>query len=106
MLKQDKITIQGKDLIEELGLEGLPLERQEKLVKEISNVLYDRVLLRVMEKLSEKEAGEINNLLGKKEYQKADQIIAKKVPNFAAILKEEIEKFGEEMIRRVKEKTV
>ncbi len=99
---KDKITIQGKDLIKELGLEDLPLEKQEKLIKEMSNMVYDKVLLRVMENLSGQEAKEINDYLDNKEYEKADKYIADKVPNFAAILKQEIEKFGEEMIKRVK----
>ena len=103
---ENKITIQGKDLIEKLGLENLPLESQEKIIKEMSDVVYDRALLRVVEKLSEQEAEEINEYLGNKEYEKADKYIADKVPDFAVILKEEIRKFGEEMIRKVKEKTV
>ena len=98
--KEDKtITIQGIDLIKELGLENLPIERQEKLIEEMSNVVYGRIVLRIVDELSEKEAEELNNLFDKGGMEKVDEYLRDKVPNFVSILEEEIKSFGDGMIK-------
>ncbi len=102
--QNQKITIQGKDLIKELGLENLSVDEQEKLVSDMSEVVYERVLLRVVEKLSDEEATELNNLFEKGNMEKIDQYLRDRVPDFASILKKEIEKYQEEMIKNIGEK--
>ena len=100
---EDKtITIQGRDLIKELGLENLPVERQEKLVEEISDVVYGRILLRIVDELSEEEAEELNNLFDKGGMEKVDEYLRDKVPDFVSVLEEEIKSFGDEMIEKAK----
>ena len=96
------ITIQGKDLIKELGLENLPVERQEKLVEEMSDVVYGRILLRIVDELSEEEAEELNNLFDKGGMEKVDEYLRDKVPDFVSILEEEIKSFGDGMIEGAK----
>ncbi len=102
--QNQKITIQGKDLIKELGLENLSVDEQEKLVSDMSEVVYERVLLRVVEELSDEEATELNNLFEKGNMEKIDQYLRDRVPDFASILKKEIEKYQEEMIKNIGEK--
>jgi len=102
--QNQKITIQGKDLIKELGLENLSVDEQEKLVSDMSEVVYERVLLRVVEKLSDEEATELNNLFEKGNMEKIDQYLRDRVPDFASILRKEIEKYQEEMIKNIGEK--
>ena len=102
--QNQKITIQGKDLIKELGLENLSVDEQEKLVSDMSEVVYKRVLLRVVEKLSDEEATELNNLFEKGNMEKIDQYLRDRVPDFASILRKEIEKYQEEMIKNIGEK--
>ncbi|MDI6591834.1 MAG: DUF5663 domain-containing protein [Patescibacteria group bacterium] len=102
--KEEKITIQGKDMIKELGLENLLLEGQVELIKKMSEVLYERIFLRLVNELSDEEAEEVSRYLEKKDYKKMDRYLIEKIPNFSAIWKEEIEKFQEEMIKRVKER--
>lgn len=101
---KNKIVIQGKDLINELGLENLSVETQAELIDRMSDVVYKRVLLQVMDKLSEKDVAELNEFFDGKGDKNPEEIIRDKVPDFASLLKEEIDKFGEEMIKKVKER--
>lgn len=102
MEEKNKQTIQAKDIIKELGLEALSIEKQAELVERMSKLIYKRILLRILDKLSEEETMKLNKLLKKRNYEKVDEYIRDKVPDFASILKEEIENFQEEMVKRVK----
>jgi len=97
-----KLILQGRDMVEELGLENLAKEKQGKILEELGKVLYDRMLLRLIEKLSDEEAEKVNILLNKGEIEKAYEYIERKVPNFPAILKKEIKAFQEAVIQRAK----
>lgn len=99
--EKNKIIIEGKDLISELGLEGLSPKKQAELIDRMSDIVFKRVLLRVTERLSEGDVGVMNKFLSKKNYKKAEEIIRDKVPEFFSILKEEIEKFGKEIKGRL-----
>lgn len=103
MIKQKSTTIQGKDLIKELNLEGLPEEKQAKLVYEMANLVYDQILFRIADDLTEAEALELNKLLDSGEEQKIFEFLQKKVPDFVGLLREEIKKFEEKMIKNVRQ---
>lgn len=102
MTKQKPTQIQGKDLIKELNLEGLPEEKQAKLVYEMANLAYDRILFRIADDLTEAEAIELNNLLDKGDEKKIFEFLQGKVPDFVSLLKEELKKFEDKMIDGVK----
>lgn len=105
MLKiRKKLTILGRDMIEELGLEDLPEERQLKIVSEMGDALYDRILLRLVEKLNDKEAEEMNRLLKEGKEEKINEYLEKKIPNLGAIIKREVKTFQKEIIKRTKER--
>jgi len=100
-MAQDKITIKGKeiDLIKELGLEGLPIEKQKEMLERMANVVNKRIILRAMEELSEDEVMEINSSLVSLDTQEALNLLDEKIPNFDKIVSEEIAKFQEEMLK-------
>lgn len=103
MIKQKITTIQGKDLIKELNLEGLPEEKQAKLIYEMVNLVYDRILFRIADDLTEDEAIELNKLLDSGEEKKIFEFLERKVPDFITLLKEEIKNFEDRMIKNVRE---
>jgi len=91
------ITQQDVDVIKDMGLEGLSVDDQEKLLSKISEVVWERSLLRLVENLTEQEAEELNNLLDREEdTKKIDDYLKEKTPDFATILKEEIIKYHEQ----------
>lgn len=106
MVETKKQTIQLKDIIKELGLENLSIEKQAELIDRMSKLIYQRILLQAINKFSEEEAAELNQLLGKENYEKVDEYIRDKCPEFVSILKEELKNFEEEMIKKVKERVV
>lgn len=104
--KEDKTrTIQGRDLIEKLGLKALPVKQQEKLIEEMSEIVYKRIILRVVDRLSDDEAEELNNLFGAGDMKAIDEYLRDKLgneePDFVSILEEEIKKYGDEMVERI-----
>jgi len=100
--EDEKIVIQEKDIIKELGLESLSVERQEKLIQEISDAVYDRILFKIADKLTEEEAIELNNLLDRGEKKKIYKYVKEKIPDLASLLKEEIRKFEDKIIEETK----
>lgn len=102
--KNKKIIIQGRDMIEELRIENLPGQKQQKILSEMGKALYDRILLQMIKKLSNKEAEKVNDFLERGETEKAFKYIETKVLNFGAIIKKEVKTFQKEMMKAVKGK--
>ncbi|MCK4355295.1 hypothetical protein KAW43_03075 [Candidatus Parcubacteria bacterium] len=102
MVTTNQQTIQFRDLFKELGMESLPIEKQAGIIEKVSRIVYKKILLRIMDKLSDEDAIEIDALLEKKDYEKVDEYIRDKTPDFITILKEEIEKVRTEVIGRMR----
>lgn len=101
MTKKEEI----KDLLNEniiglLGLEALPDEEKLSLLNKMSELVWKRVLLRIMERFSEEEARELEAILNDEE--KVFQYLSDKSPDFLDILKEEIVKIKAEMVEVAK----
>lgn len=100
-MAQDKITIKGReiDFIKELGIEDLPIEEQGRLVERMANVVNKRLILRILDHLSEEEVKLVNANLVSGDTETAFKIMDEKVPNFDKIVSEELAKFQEEMLK-------
>jgi len=84
-------------LIKKLGLENLSEEEKLKVLEETSDIVFDRVLIRLMNELSEEEANEFNNLLENEKEDEVAKVLYAKFPNINDIFDEEIEKVKEEL---------
>lgn len=93
-----------KTLIEELGLNGLPQDKQEELVIKMTEVLLKRIFLETMEKLDDS---------GKEEYQKIaeggnatpeqmEEFLKSKISNYDQLVQKVVDEFKEEMKAGVK----
>jgi len=102
MVQKEKIIIQGKDLIEELGLEYLSLEEQEELLVKIIEVVYSRVLERVLERLTEGEAAQVAGLIKEERFAEANNLLEGKVFDFDKILRRELFDFEQEIVQAIK----
>ena len=56
----------AKNIIKELGLDALPPERQEEVILKIGELINQRIVVRVLEKLSEAEKDEFEKVLSEK----------------------------------------
>jgi hypothetical protein len=91
-----------KDLIKELGFDYLSLEKQEELVTEMNGIVYDRVILKILEMITDEEAINLSKLMEEKKEKEAKDFIMKKIPEFDKILKQEEFNFQQEIIQVVK----
>jgi succinate dehydrogenase flavin-adding protein (antitoxin of CptAB toxin-antitoxin module) len=89
------------NIIEVLGLESLPDEQKIKMVQQMTDLAQKRIMLRIMEHLSEKEKDEFEKILGGPDVDlAAAEFIQNKVPNFDEMIKEEIVKVKQELIEK------
>jgi len=96
-----KIKEQIKNIVEELGLESFPLCKQEEIVIKIAEIVYDRVLLRILTKLTDQEARQLSQLIDQNRKDDVDKMLKGKFPDFEGLLKEEIILTQKELIRGV-----
>jgi hypothetical protein len=83
-----------KNLITSLHLDTLPAEEQQKAIEHIGRIIYERVMIRVLDVLSEKDKDALDALLGKT--QEGDDIaefLQSKIPNLEQLVNEEIASF-------------
>jgi len=92
----DQSVIQD-NILKELGIDQLPQEKQEEVLAAMTEVLLKRIILRVLQGLSEAQRGEFEQLCAAGDQEKVNQFLAKNVPNYEAVIKEEIGQFKNEM---------
>lgn len=94
MLNQKSLK---QNIIAALGLQSLPLERQAALIDKMAELVEKRLILRIIEKISEEDAREFaDNVADKSDEDKA-KFLLEKFPNFAEMMNEEIEKVKAEL---------
>jgi hypothetical protein len=89
----------SKDMIAEWGLGSLPEPKQIEMVDRIGRLLYQAILVRSLDILSEKEQTEFDALLDKDTTTPQDvlQFLATKIPTFEEMRKEEVEKLKDDL---------
>ena len=93
----------NQDIIKYIGLEHLDEAKQEETLLRIGKVIYQAVMLRVMDVLTEEEQKgfeEVLDKVGADESKQAEimEFLKAKIPNLDDIAKEEIIKFKEETV--------
>jgi len=81
----------SKDIIKEWGLESMPLEKQVDIVDRIGKMIYQAVLVRALDILSEKEQEEFDQILDKDTStpQEVLAFLQSKIPTFEQLVMEE-----------------
>lgn len=88
-------TIQD-NIIEKLGLEKLPTAAQADFLIRMAEIIQKRLALRVMKMLPEQALDEYIKIVDNDEIG-GHEFLAKKIPNYAAIIEEEIVNFKKEI---------
>ena len=90
----------SKDLIEEWKLSHLSVDKQEEMANRIGHILYQAILVRSLDILSEKEQNDFDILLDKDETTPQDVLsfLKDKIPTFELLIKEEKEKVREVLL--------
>jgi len=81
----------SRDIIKEWELGSLPLEKQIDVVDRIGRMLYQAILVRTLDILSEKEQAELDLLLEENDTTPQDVLafLQSKIPTFEQLVKEE-----------------
>jgi hypothetical protein len=89
-------TILQKTILEELGLQDLPPERQEALLDKIGEVIIKKIYIATMDQLEKEDQEKFAEYLDK-DPEQIEGFIKEKIPNYEELIKKEVEKFREEM---------
>lgn len=89
-----------QDIIKEWGLESLPPDKKADAVERIGRVVYQAILVRSLDILSNSEQDELDALLDKDETTPKDVMIFlhTKIPTFKSLIGEEKNKLKLEML--------
>jgi hypothetical protein len=87
------------NIIEQLGLQDLPKERQDDLIAKMSEVVDHRITDRLLERLPETAKPELDALIAKDPTsEEFDGFLQKVIPEYDQIIAEEIIVFKQEML--------
>ena len=89
-----------KEVIEEWGLQSLSEDKQADIVERIGRMIYQAVLVRSLDILSEKEQAELD-LIMDKDQTTPENVLAflkSKIPTFDTILAEEKQKIKDDVL--------
>ena len=93
-----------KNIIKDLELDKLPAEEQEKALLSMGRIIFQSVMIRVLEKLNEKDKEEFEKMLSEKPAD-GDAILIflqSRIPNINEIINEEIALFKRESVDFIK----
>ncbi|TSC70287.1 MAG: Uncharacterized protein CEO12_491 [Parcubacteria group bacterium Gr01-1014_46] len=96
-------NILSNDIIVEWGLQSLPQEKQIEMVERIGKIIYQAILVRSLDILSEKEQTEFDLLLDE-DTTTPDDVLAflqKKIPSFEKMVLEERKNLKEDLLIQV-----
>lgn len=90
----------SKEIIKEWGLSHLSQEEQVDMVDRIGRLIYQALLVRSLDILSDDEQDELDKILDKDESTPEDTLrfLEEKIPTFELILKEETENLKKDVL--------
>ncbi len=90
----------SKDIVSEWGLGDLPQEEQIDMVDRIGRLIYQAILVRSLDILSDVEQDEFDLLLNEDATTPEDVVLflERKIPTFTLLLKEEVAKLKADIL--------
>ncbi len=79
-----------RNIFEELKLEGLTQEQKDQILVQLTDSLLKRLVLRVYDKLTDKEQEEFDKLTDEGDAEKINSFLEKKIPEFEEIKNAEV----------------
>lgn len=86
-----------QDIFKELGIAELPEERQEEVLTAMTEAVLKRIILRLMNELSEGQRAQLEEAGNGGDSEKISQFLTANIPNHEALVKEEIGSFKKDM---------
>lgn len=97
-------TILQQNIIKDLGFDKLPQKDQEEALLSAGRVIFQAVLIRVLDILSEEEKEEFEKIIAEnpEDQEKIMNFLNSKIPDLEEISREEIANFKREVLNLVK----
>ena len=93
-----------KDLFSEMGLEDLSEDKKTELVQKWGEIIQKDVVIRLVQEMSEEDKKELDEMLAQnKEWEEIYEFLEKKFENLDDIVKEEVQKFQNELAESAKD---
>jgi len=92
------MTKHAKSLLEELDMGHLSDEENKALLGQLAETLQNRIMVRLMDTLSEADKKNMDGYLAKKDIDGFNQYLAENVPGFDGIALDEYQKLRQELI--------
>jgi len=86
-----------QDILKELGIDQLPQDRQEEVLSVMTEAILKRMMLRLLEPLSEDQRKQLEDISAAGDSAKVSEFLAANIPNYEVLMKEEVEKFKQDM---------
>lgn len=87
----------NNNVIHTLGIDALPIEKQKEAMERLGAIVYQEVMLRVLELMNEEDKDAFEKLVSTNQDPEAMfTFLAEKIPNIEAIVGEEAEKLRTE----------
>ena len=76
----------------DFGFADLPSQEQERMIEKVGNMLFESVLERAFDSLSDKDLNDYEDMLGQSgaDYQKIMVFFKQRVPTFSSIVSSEL----------------
>lgn len=87
-----------QNIIAALRLDSLPPERQAALLEKMAELVEKRVLLRIIEGISEEDARQFAENAADKSDEEKGKFLMEKFPNFLDMVNEEVARVKEEIL--------
>jgi len=89
-------------LIEELGLTGLPQEKQDELMIKMTEVILKRIFVETMDKLTEADQEAYGKMVETETNpEELEKFLAEKIPGYDEMIKKIVDDFKEEMKKEI-----
>ena len=92
-------TILQQSIIEEMGLQNIPKEKQEEILVKMTEVLLKKIYLETFENLAEADREELAKMLDSEEAQpeKVEGYLRTKIEDYDGFVKKIVENFTQDM---------
>ncbi|MCX6779362.1 MAG: hypothetical protein NTU97_03975 [Candidatus Magasanikbacteria bacterium] len=97
-MNNSNLSLLMKDVSAEIGLDKMPPEEQQETLKKIGDIIFQRVMMRMIEELSEEAKTELDKLLEEKKNDPEVMLtfLRSKISNFDDLVMEEVVGFKKE----------
>lgn len=95
------IVIKCESVIEEMGLNILSEDEKNKILDRMTNLVCDKVMLKLVGRISDEEIEEANDIMSGDDEKKKAEFLAEKMPDLFKVIEEEVNNTKKEIISNI-----